>query len=110
MARAQNGKPNENLDLGMKKSGLLLVVQKLEKNGIITVEDADIFLDDLDLPEITEEQIIKECLDAGGSQFGFVTLETFFIFVVRHLRDVTPKVGVSKHEGQITWKKLTKIF
>ena len=66
--------------------GLLYIVEKLERGGeIITVDDIDMFLRDLNLPHMSRTEIEVKLCAAGASKDGIVNMTQFFVFVKNEL-------------------------
>ena len=65
-------------NLNKKKTGLHLLMLNFEKRKIIKLEDVTQLLEDLKLPEISEETLLQEIKESGGNEDGFNSLMGFF--------------------------------
>ena len=91
---AASKKKADEMDFGITKTGLQLAVHKFDKYGVISIKDITTFLEETQLPDIPVEQLQEEVVACGGTSLGFRNLDSFFVFLVQHLRDVTPEESV----------------
>ena len=70
---------------GERERGLPYIVYKLEQEGLVTIDDVTIFMKDLDLPELGEEELGRKFRAVGAEDLVFYKLPHFFQFVMGEL-------------------------
>ena len=70
-----------------RKTGLSYIMERMEKDKLITNRDVLIFMNDLDLPTLEENEISILMIEAGATATGFVKANDFFVFVMNQLYD-----------------------
>ena len=70
---------------GERERGLPYIVYKLEQEGLVTIDDVTMFMKDLDLPELGEEELGRKFRAVGAEDLVFYKLPHFFQFVMGEL-------------------------
>ena len=73
--------------------GLAYVLNTYEKHGKITEDDVKIFLNDLRLPHIPNDELKVMMKRAGATDKGFKKSNQFFAFVIENLKEKYDEEG-----------------
>ena len=91
-----SGKPVPDIEKKDTKrfKGIEYLMYQLEINEIITQEDIKVFLNDLKLPEMDDDELYEKMKIAGATAAGFIRLNEFFNFIKNQIYDGGQRDGV----------------